>query len=318
MKRRDFITEKRALIDRRDVLAASASALAAPLITPSTAAFAQAATVPGTKRGFLERPGCSIYYEVTGSGPPTIFAHGIGSNHLTWWQQVPYFSDRYTCVTFSHRGYPPSSAIGVPDPKKFAEDLAALIDHLKLPDVRLVAQSMGGWTAIEYILARPRHKVRALVLASTSGTINRATVPLSDPQWLGEYSRKAVEARADMLRRGISPPAGERMAREQPTLHFLYRMIANSSAAFDREELRRRIGAMTTRRPDVLRDFSMPTLFITGEEDIATFPHFIAEALAPMMSNARVEQIAKAGHSTYFERPDVFNRLVDSFLSKVG
>jgi 3-oxoadipate enol-lactonase len=108
------------------------------------------------------------------------------------------------------------------------------------------------------------------------------------------------------------------MAREQPTLHFLYRMIANSSAAFDREELRRRIGAMTTRRPDVLRDFSMPTLFITGEEDIATFPHFIAEALAPMMSNARVEQIAKAGHSTYFERPDVFNRLVDSFLSKVG
>ena len=306
------------MIDRREVLAASATALAASLVTPSTAAFAQATTAPGTTRGFLERPGCKVYYEVTGSGPPIMFAHGIGSNHLTWWQQVPYFSQRHTCVTFSHRGYPPSSAIGVPDPKEFADDLAALIDHLHLPDVRLVAQSMGGWTVIEYILTHPQHKVRALVLASTCGTINRAAVPLNDPQRLSEYNRKAVEQRADMLRRGISPPAGERMAQEQPALHFLYRMIANASAAFDREELRKRTVAMSTRRPDVLRDFSMPTLFITGEEDTATFPPFIAEALAPMMPNARVEQIAKAGHSTYFERPDVFNRLVDNFLSKTG
>jgi len=306
------------VIDRREVLAASATALAASLVTPSTAAFAQATTAPGTTRGFLERPGCKVYYEVTGSGPPIMFAHGIGSNHLTWWQQVPYFSQRHTCVTFSHRGYPPSSAIGVPDPKEFADDLAALIDHLHLPDVRLVAQSMGGWTVLEYILTHPQHKVRALVLASTCGTINRAAVPLNGPQRLSEYNRKAATQRADMLRRGISPPAGERMAQEQPALHFLYRMIANASAAFDREELRKRTVAMSTRRPDVLRDFSMPTLFITGEEDTATFPPFIAEALAPMMPNAMVEQIAKAGHSTYFERPDVFNRLVDNFLSKTG
>ena len=80
--------------------------------------------------------------------------------------------------------------------------------------------------------------------------------------------------------------SGHWMAQEQPALHFLYRMIANASAVFDREELRKRIAAMTTRRPDELRGFSMPTLFITGEEDTATFPTFIAEALAPMMPNA--------------------------------
>jgi hypothetical protein len=38
--------------------------------TPSAPAFAQATTVPGTKRGLLERPGCRVYYEITGSGPP--------------------------------------------------------------------------------------------------------------------------------------------------------------------------------------------------------------------------------------------------------
>jgi 3-oxoadipate enol-lactonase len=60
----------------------------------------------------------------------------------------------------------------------------------------------------------------------------------------------------------------------------------------------------------------MPTLFITGEEDVQ-FPPFLAEALARIMPNARVEQVPKAGHSTYFERPDAFNRLVDDFLTEV-
>ena len=59
------------MIDRRDILVGSATALTASFLTPSPA-LAQATTVPGTKRGFLERPGCRIYYEVTGSGPPII------------------------------------------------------------------------------------------------------------------------------------------------------------------------------------------------------------------------------------------------------
>src|SRR5712691_10521780 len=302
------------MFDRRDVVIGSAAVLAASQVTP---ALAQTTAAAATKHGFLERPGCRVYYEVTGSGPPIIFAHGLGSNHLTWWQQVPHFADRYACVNFAHRGYPPGSEIGVPDPKDFAGDLAALIEHLQLPDVRLVAQSMGGWTSIEYILANPRHKVRALVLASTCGTIHRASVPTADPQRLPEWNRKAAEARADMARRGIAPPAGERMAREQPALHFLYRAIANASTAFDREELRKRNFATFTRPAELVRGVTIPTLFINGEED-TTHPPFLSDALAALMPNARVKHVPEAGHSVYFERASVFNQLVDNFLSKVG
>lgn len=302
------------MFNRRDFVLGSAAAMMTSLVTP---AFAQILTAAGTKRGFLDRPGCRVYYELTGSGPAIIFAHGLGSNHMTWWQQVAHFSDRYACVTFSHRGYPPGSEIGVPDPKEFAGDLAALIDHLQLPDVRLVAQSMGGLTSIEYILTHPQHKVRALVLTSTSGSIHRPSVPFADPQRLPEWNRQAAAARADMARRGISPPAGERMAREQPALHFLYRAIANSSGTFDREELRKRTNAMRTRSPDVLRGFSMPTLFITGGED-TTFPPFLADALAPLMPNAKVEQVREAGHSVYFQRASIFNHLVDRLFGAVG
>ena len=271
-------------------------------------------TIPPTERGFLERPGCRVYYEVTGSGPAIVFAHGLGSNHMTWWQQVAHFSSRYTCVTFSHRGYPPSSEIaGGPDPRDFAGDLAALIEHLQLPDVRLVAQSMGGWTCVEYVLSQP-DKVRALVLASTCGSIRRTAIPLGDANQLAQWTATVAAARADMERRGISLPAGERMAREQPALHFLYRAIANASAAFDREELRKRLAAAATRTPEVLRAVAMPTLFVTGGED-TTYPPFLSDALAPLMPNASVEQVRDAAHSVYFERAAIFNHLVDRLLA---
>lgn len=108
------------MFNPRDFVLGSAAAVMPSLVMP---AFAQTTIAAGTRRGFLERPACRVYYEVTGSGPAIIFAHGIGSNHMTWWQQVAHFSDRYACVTFSHRGYPPGREIGVPDPNAKVEQV---------------------------------------------------------------------------------------------------------------------------------------------------------------------------------------------------
>src|SRR5579859_3387296 len=80
--------------------------------------------------GFVQNAGAEIYYECTGSGPAVVFAHGLGGNHLSWWQQVPHFSRRYTCVTFAHRGFSPSRLTsGTVDPAVFEEDLLALVVH---------------------------------------------------------------------------------------------------------------------------------------------------------------------------------------------
>jgi pimeloyl-ACP methyl ester carboxylesterase len=271
-----------------------------------------------TKRAHLDRPGCHLYYEVTGAGPPIVFAHGLGGNHLSWWQQVPHFAGRHTCVTFAHRGFAPSSAIaGGPDPADYAGDLAALIDHLGLGDVCLVAQSMGGWACLDHALAQPG-RVRALVLASTAGAIARRTTLLRDAPRLDAWIASAAAARTEMQKNGIHPAAGARMAREQPALHFLYRAIdAAAGAQFDKEALRARMIALQTRPPDVLATLAVPTLFLTGEEDVV-FPPLLAGPLAAAMPNARVEQVAAAGHSVYFERAGVFNRLVGEFFATVA
>ena len=158
--------------------------------------------MPARRIGSLQRPGCRLHYEVTGEGPAIVFAHGLGGNQLSWWQQVAHFAPRYTCVAFAHRGFAPSSALpGGPDPADYADDLAALIDHLGLAEVRIVAQSMGGWSAVEYALRRTG-KLKALVLAATTGHDRSRPHPRA-----GAVAAEGLGARPASARRRTSPGA---------------------------------------------------------------------------------------------------------------
>jgi 3-oxoadipate enol-lactonase len=273
-------------------------------------------SMPSRRTGKLERPGCTIHYEVTGSGPAIVFAHGLGGNHMSWWQQVAHFSPRFMCVTFAHRGFAPSSAIpGGPDPVDYAGDLAALIEHLALADVRLVAQSMGGWTMVEYALRRTG-MVKALVLAATTGTLDPRRMREPERSRLEGWTRDGERARAELARRGIHVAAGARMAAEQPALHQLYRHIDDMNAHLDKEAIRARLWGGRTRRPEELAGAGCPILLISGDEDIV-MPPFAADAIAAVVPGARVAHIADAGHSAYFERAAVFNRHLEEFLGAI-
>jgi pimeloyl-ACP methyl ester carboxylesterase len=60
----------------------------------------------------------------------------------------------------------------------------------------------------------------------------------------------------------------------------------------------------------------MPVLFIVGEED-DLFPPPLVEVGVQLLPNARLLVVPGAGHSVYYERPDVFNRAVLEFLAEV-
>ena len=45
---------------------------------------------------------------------------------------------------------------------------------------------------------------------------------------------------------------------------------------------------------------------------------FVSQALARIMPNAWVEQAPNTGHSVAYQRAEVFNRITDGFLSKIG
>ena len=277
---------------------------------------AQAPTVRDRRTGFLKREGAEIFYEVSGTGPALIFAHGAGGNYLSWWQQVPHFSPKFTCVTFSHRTFAPSTeAPDGPGPAAFVNDLSALIDHLDLADVVLIAQSMGGRTCLPYALENQR-RVRGLVMASTVGGVDYSTIRHPEVGRAESWTREAQQVLAELNKQGVHPGAGARMAREQPALHYLYRQI---DAMTDAKRKQRRAQMHLSVPPpllEVVKGLSIRTLFITGEEDFSVFPG-ASVALGSVMPRARVETVPRAGHSVYFERAEAFNHLVNTFLGSL-
>ena len=157
-------------------------------------------------------------------------------------------------IAASHR---PPGCPGGPDPTDYADDLAALIGKLALTDVRVVAQSMGGWSAVEYALRKPK-ELRGLVLSATTGTIDPLRVREPERSRMGPWLKFSEASSAELFKAGVHPAAGARMASEQPALHLLYRHIDDVNAALDKQALRARLGAGRNRAPEELAAVECP------------------------------------------------------------
>jgi 3-oxoadipate enol-lactonase len=255
---------------------------------------------------FLETGGGRLYYETHGSGPAIVFAHGAGGNHLSWWQQVPHFRDRYTCVVFDHRGFGQSlDGRPVEERPRFDEDLAALIDHLGYDDVRLVAQSMGGWTCLGYAVTH-RRRVRALVMADTAGGLTSEEMRAARQAARERVGQQTLESGA----------YSEGFRARSPQGAFLYDSIRGLNPP---RETSLGTGTPINRLPvsaEQAAALPMPVFFVEGEDDVLIPPEVIRVAVS-MIPGARMATVADAGHSVYFERPAEFNALLDAFFAEV-
>ncbi len=245
-----------------------------------------------------------LYYEVRGAGPAVAFAHGAGGNHLSWWQQIPAFAREFTCITFDHRAFGRSH--DHPDNGRgraaFADDLAALLDHLGIERAAVVAQSMGGRTAAGFTLRHPG-RTWALVFAGTHGGV------------VNDASREAQQRHRERMRgrplaaRALGPDFAER----EPALAFLYRQIAALNPPRPGDFL----APLPAQRPHSttasLHATGVPVIFLVGEHD-AVVPPEVMRIAHEELAGSRFVEIADCGHSTYFERPSAFNRAVLAFL----
>jgi len=258
---------------------------------------------------FATSHGTGIYYErhgpKPGAAPAIVFVHGAGGNHLSWWQQLPHFLGRYTCVVYDQRGYGQSrDADGGPGGAAFVDDLRAVMDDAGIERATLVAQSLGGWACLGFARRWPE-RIERLMMCDTHGG-------LESPELRDLWSSTLALAAA--LPEGVHPACGERMHREQPELHFLYVAISELNARSRGEMLQdiRRAG------PTPLAEaasIETPVLFVEGAEDIVILPSMI-ELAAAAFPRARLRVVPAAGHSVYFERPAAFNAILDELLAE--
>ena len=253
---------------------------------------------------FMASGGFRLYYEDTGGqGPVVLFLHGAGGNHLSWWQQVPVFAEEYRCITVDQRGFGQSPDVaGGPGPTALATDALALLDHLGIAQAALVAQSMGGWAAVGAALRAPQ-RFWAIVLANTVGNLTNPEIAALRQQLAAKNPpRPAVLAQAAL---------GETFRKAQPVGAYLYAQINGLNTPLT-ADFREQLGRLTT-PVDRYAATRVPTMFLTSDEDGLIWPE-LSQTVHEHVPGSRFERVSGAGHSTYFERPDVFNREVGAFL----
>jgi 3-oxoadipate enol-lactonase len=255
---------------------------------------------------YAQTSDAEIYYEATGQGPAVVFAHGAGGNRMSWWQQVPHFETNRRVVRIDHRGF--GRSLCEPEafhPKHFANDLIAVLDREEIVKAALVCQSMGGWTGMRVALEHS-DRLGCLVLCGTPGGVLTPEVAKAAASLGSRLGQDGI--------RGNAALAPDFPARE-PELAFLYDAINGLNTALDPKLLGRMFDEEGRIDSSRLAALEVPTLFIAGEHD-QLFPPAALRSVAALIDGSDFVQMPGCGHSTYFEDPRSFNRIVGQFLEK--
>ncbi len=117
--------------------------------------------------GYAPVNGLKMYYEVHGNGAPVVLLHGsfmtITNN---WTQWIGELAKTRKVIAVEMQGHGRTADIDRDfSYENLADDVAALLDHLKIPSADLIGYSMGGGVAMQCAIRHPE-KVRKVVSIS--------------------------------------------------------------------------------------------------------------------------------------------------------
>ena len=118
--------------------------------------------------GYAPAGDLDLYYEVHGTGRPTLLLHGAFMTIDLMGPLLPGLAETRQVIAVEQQGHGHTADADRPlTYEQMADDTAAVIDHLGLGQTDVVGFSMGGGVALQLALRHPA-LVRRLVLASTS------------------------------------------------------------------------------------------------------------------------------------------------------
>ncbi|GAB4330798.1 MAG: alpha/beta hydrolase [Candidatus Abyssubacteria bacterium] len=258
--------------------------------------------------------GINMYYEIHGEGEPLALFMGLGGNVAMW---DPEFIDelarRMKVIIFDNRGTGRSDkpdaeySIGL-----FADDAAALFDALAIDSAHILGASMGGMIAQEFALKYP-NKCRKLILCCTlpggehtvpptaealQMLMNQKDLPPEQGKraaWPAAYTSRFIRENRDWLEARLMREI------EFPTPPHAFEKHLKAAMTFDAY--------------DRLPRITLPTLVMTGTEDILVPPQN-SDILASRIPNARLLQFELSAHGFLSERRCDALRAILEFLDK--
>ncbi|SJZ79427.1 Pimeloyl-ACP methyl ester carboxylesterase [Chitinophaga eiseniae] len=119
--------------------------------------------------GYADVNGLKMYYEVYGSGKPLVLLHGSFMNiPMNWAKAIPVLAKDRKVIVAEMQGHGRTRDI---DRKmsyeSMADDVSALLKHLKVDSADVLGYSMGGGIAFQFAVRHPEQLRRLVILSGT-------------------------------------------------------------------------------------------------------------------------------------------------------
>ena len=251
--------------------------------------------------------GTELHYRDTGNGKDVVLLlHAFPLHSGMWARQIAALEKKHRVIAPDYRGLGKSAASGEPSTMELlAQDVRALLAHLRVERAGVAGLSMGGYLSFELYRQAPG-LFRGIALCDTkagadddAGRANRE-----------KFAQTAIEKGLTWVGDEMIP----KLLRPQPDADAVkeVRSLVNGGTPSGVAAAQRGMA----RRPDsgpTLAAIACPALVVVGEQDGLT-PPAESEKMAAAIKGARLVKIPGAGHLPCIENPEPFTKALAEFF----
>jgi pimeloyl-ACP methyl ester carboxylesterase len=265
-------------------------AMASGATTPRWQQLPLPPTMPASDdHGDVEVSGAHIYYARYGHGDAVILLHGGLGNSDHWANQVPALADKFGVIAIDSRGQGRSTRTRGPiSYDVMAQDVLAVMDHLKLARASLVGWSDGGEIALKLAIGHPERVAKLFVFGVNYDANGSKPRGSQHAQTFSVYTNKC---RADYARMSRTP-------RQFDDLIDYLLPIWRNPMGFTKDQL---------------RAIQAPTMVADGDHDEVIVLDQVQE-MARLIPNARLTIFPDTSHFALWQDPAAFNKALVEFL----
>jgi pimeloyl-ACP methyl ester carboxylesterase len=252
--------------------------------------------------GYADVNGLHMYYEIHGTGEPLILIHGGGSTiQTTFGQVLHYFAKNRRVIAVELQGHGHTGDIDRPETfTQDADDVAALLNYLKIEEADFFGFSNGGHTTLEIAIHHPG-LVRKIILGSASYKRD-GMYP-----WFWEFMKNASFE-------SMPQPLKDAYIKVAPDSNDLIKMF---------EKDKNRMVEFKGWKEEDIRNIQAPVLILTGDADVVRPEH--AVEMMRQLPHARLS-ILPGGHGAYIGEvttgmehskiPELTVAMIEEFLNE--
>lgn len=253
------------------------------------------------------------------AGPPILFVHGFSQSYAVF--KLQFQSDLardFRLLAYDLRGH---GCSGKPwdasyyTSKRIAADMAAVLSEFKVQRPLLVGWSYGGYVIMDYVRHFGDQRIAGAMLVGSNAGL---PPPPTDP---------AVIERARVMRannRNASPDIAAGMRGGHVFVGLMTVRPAPPEIAeimFATNQMlpayvRRAMVERNLQNDDVIPRLHVPILLLAGDKDLSQ-PAPVLAAVAAKLANGRLVMVPDAGHATFIDAPDAFQRELRQFATSV-